>query len=56
MALGIQEHVVWLDVPVHNALLVDVAHGAAQLGDPKAHCLFGKCLPRDVEAQIAAVH
>jgi hypothetical protein len=50
MALGIQQHVVWLDVPVHDALLVDVAHGATQLGYPEAHCFFSKRLSRDVEA------
>ena len=56
MALGIQQHVVWLDVPVHDALLVDVAHGASKLGHPEPYCLLRERLSRDVESQVAAVH
>lgn len=56
MALRVQQHVVGLDIPMHDALLVDVADCAAELGDPEAHCLLGKGLSRNVEAQVAAVH
>jgi hypothetical protein len=56
VALGVKKHVVGLDVPVHNALPVDVADRAAKLGYPEAHCFFCERLPRDVEAKIAAIH
>lgn len=56
MAVGVEQHVVRLDVSVHDALLVDVAHGASQLGHPEPHGLLGEGLSRDVEAQVAAVH
>ena len=56
MAVRVKEDVVRFDVAVDNALLVDIAHSAAQLGDPEAHGLLGEGLARDVEAQVAAVH
>lgn len=56
MAVRIEQYVVRLDVPVHNALLVDVAHGASKLGHPETHCLLCECLSRDVESQVATVH
>jgi hypothetical protein len=56
MAFRVQQHVVWLDVPVHDTLLVNISHSAAELGYPEAHCIFGEGLPRDVEAQVAAIH
>jgi hypothetical protein len=56
VAVRVEQHVVRLDVPVHDALLVDVAHGASKLGHPEAHCLFCERLSRDVESQVAAVH
>lgn len=56
MAVRVQQHIVGLDVPVDNALLVDVAHGTPELGHPETHGLFCKCLSRNVESQIAAVH
>jgi hypothetical protein len=56
MAFRVQQYVVWFDVAVHDALLVDISHSAAELGYPEAHCIFGEGLPRDVEAQVAAIH
>lgn len=56
VAVRVEQDVVRLDVPVDDALLVDVAHGAAELGHPEAHGLFCKGLAGDVEAQVAAVH
>lgn len=49
MTIGVQEHVVWLDVTMYNALAMYVSQGAAQFGNPKSHCFFCKRLSRDVE-------
>jgi hypothetical protein len=56
MAVTVQQHVVGLDIPVHDALLVNVAHRAAELGYPETHRFFCKGLSRDVEPEIAARH
>ena len=56
MAIGIQKHVVGLDVSVDNVLSVDVAQGTAELCDPKPYGRFGKRLSRDMETQITAAH
>ena len=56
MALGIQQNIVRLDITMDDALAVDVAQRAAQLGDPEANGLFGEGLAGDVEAQVAAAH
>ena len=56
MTVRVQQHIVRLDIPVHNALLMDVAHGASKLSHPKSHCLLCECLPRNVESQVTAVH
>jgi hypothetical protein len=55
-AVRVEQHIVRLYIAVHDALLVDVAHGAAKLGDPEAHRLLGEGLARDVEAQVATIH
>jgi hypothetical protein len=56
MAFRVEQHVVGLDVSVHNALLVYVTHRAAELGYPETDRLFCKRLSRDVEAEVAARH
>jgi hypothetical protein len=56
MAFGIEQHVVGLDVPVHDTLLVYVPHSAAELGYPEADCLFCESFARDVESKVTAVH
>lgn len=56
MALRVEQHVVRLDVPVHDSLLVDVSDSASKLCYPKAHCLFCEGLSRNVKAQITTVH
>lgn len=56
MAIRIEQHVIGFDIPMHYALLVDVADGAAKLCYPKPHRLFRKRLPRNVEAKIATIH
>ena len=56
VAVGIQQHVVRLDVPVHDTLGVYVADSAAQFGYPEAHGVLGESLARDVETEVAAVH
>lgn len=55
-AVGVEKHVVGLDVPVHDALLVYVPHCAAELGYPEAHRFFCEGLSRDVEPKITTVH
>lgn len=44
VSFGIQQHIIWLDISVHNALLMYVADCAAELGYPKANGFFGKGL------------
>ncbi len=56
VAVRVEQDVVRFDISVHDALLVDVAHGAPKLGHPEPYCLFCKSLARDVESQITAVH
>ena len=56
VTIRVEQHIIRLDVPVHDALLMDVAHGASKLRHPKAHCLLCERLSRDVESQVAAVH
>jgi hypothetical protein len=56
VAVRVQQNVVRLDISVHNALLVDVAHGTPKLGHPEPHGLLCERLSRDVESQVAAVH
>lgn len=56
VAISIQEHVVRLDIPVYDILSVDISQGASQLGYPKPNRIFGECLSRYVESQIAAAH
>jgi hypothetical protein len=55
-AVGIEQHVIGLDVPVHDALAVYVPDCAAKLCYPKPHCFLCKGFPRNVEPKIAAVH
>lgn len=56
LALGIQEHIVGLDVSMDDALLVDVPYSAAELCYPETHCLLCEGLSRNVKAQVTAVH
>lgn len=56
MTIGVEEHVVRLDVSVDDALTMDVSQGTAQLGNPEANSLFSKCFSRDMESQIATTH
>lgn len=56
MPLRVEKDVIWLNVSVDDVLGMDIAEGAAQLGDPETDSLFGKSLSGDVESQIAAAH
>ena len=56
VAVRVKQDVVRLDVPVYDALTVYVADGAAELCYPEAHGVLCKCLARDVEAEVTAVH
>lgn len=56
VTIGIEEHVIWFDIAVYDALSVNVSEGAAELGDPKPHCVLGKGLSGNVKSQIAAAH
>lgn len=49
MSVGVEEHVIGLDVPVDDTLAVDIPQGATQLGDPESDCLLSERLPRDVK-------
>jgi hypothetical protein len=56
VAIGIQQHIVRLDVPVHNTLLMYISNGTSKLGYPEPYGLLCECLARDVKAKITAVH
>jgi hypothetical protein len=56
MAILVKQHVVWLDVTVHDALGMYVSQRTSQLRYPEAHCIFREGLARNVEAQISARH
>lgn len=56
VAIGIQENVIWFHITMDDALAVNIAQGAAQLGDPESHGLLCECLPGNVESQVAAAH
>jgi hypothetical protein len=50
VALGIQQDVIWLDVPMDDPLLVDVPQGTSQLCNPEPNRIFRKALPRDMKS------
>ena len=56
VSVRVQQHVVRLNVPMHDALLVNVAHRTPKLGHPETHCLLRESFSRDVESQVAAIH
>ena len=56
MATLVQQHVVRLDVAVHDALLVDVSKGATELGHPEPYRFLGEGFARDMEAEVPTVH
>lgn len=56
MSFTVKQHIVGLDVSVHDALAVDVAESTAELSDPEANGVLGEGFARDVEAQVAAIH
>lgn len=56
VAVSIQEHVIWLHVTVNDALAVDIAQGASQLGDPEPHGLLCECFAGNMKSQVAAAH
>ena len=50
MTFRVQQHIVGLEIPMHDTLLVYISQGASQLGHPKAYGLFGKGLARNVKS------
>ena len=56
MPIRVEQHVIRLDVAMHDILPMDITQSATQLGHPEANRLFGEGFSRDVEAQIAACH
>lgn len=56
VAISIQKYVIWLHITVDDALAVDIAQGAAQLGDPKSHGLLCERLAGNMESQVATAH
>lgn len=56
VAIGIEQHVIGLDIPVYNALCVDVSDSAAKLCYPEAYGILCESFPGDVETEVAAVH
>src|SRR5690606_37945013 len=54
--IRIQENIVWLNVPVDNALAVYIFERTCEFCDPEFDCFFRKGFPRNVETEITAVH
>lgn len=43
MAIGIEEYIIGLDIPVDNALSVNISQCTAQLSDPEPDGILCKC-------------
>ena len=56
MALRIEKNIVRLDIPMDDALLMNVAERAGQLGHPEPDGLFSQGFSGYVKPQIATVH
>lgn len=56
VTLRIQQDVIRLNIPVYDALGVDISQSTTQLRDPESHGLFCEAFSRDVEPQITTVH
>lgn len=56
VALGVEQDVVRLHIPMYNTLLVDIPQGTGQFSHPEPYGFFRECLSRDMESQITTVH
>jgi hypothetical protein len=56
MSFRIQEHIVWLQISMNDALRMDILQGTTKLGHPEPHRLFRETFPRDVKSEITAIH
>lgn len=56
MSLGIQQHVIGLEIAMDDTLRMDILQGAAKLGHPEPHCFLREALARDMKSEIAAIH
>lgn len=56
MTLRVQQDIIRLDIPVDDALFVNVFQCTSQLCNPESNGLFGESLSRNVESQVPAIH
>ena len=56
MAICIEKDIVWLDIAVNDVVSVDIPQSAGQFSYPEANCLFSKCFPRNMKAEVSAAH
>ena len=57
MSVAVEEYVLELDVPVDDAVLVELLEGEHDLADVDAHLVLGELLPLvEMREQLAAVH
>lgn len=50
VAVGIEQHIIGLDISMDDILAVDVAQSTAKFCNPESDCLFRERLSRDVES------
>lgn len=56
MPLRIQQHIVRLQIPVDDALRMDVPQGTTKLGHPESHRFLRETLPQNMKSKITAIH
>jgi hypothetical protein len=56
VSLGIQQHIIGLEITMDDTLRMDIFQGTPQLSYPEPHCLLRETFARDMKPKIAAIH